>query len=103
MPTTLVKQPAESRLYDMNYKNLMVTAEAIASVTSIVQQLVDPDDGSLSPTSDLTIGPGSFALQIAQARISAGIDGRKYKVTFLVVTDLLNTLEGEGFLKVKNI
>jgi hypothetical protein len=103
MPDLLEKQPSESRLYDMDFSPKMVQGvapEAIASVVSVAQ-LELQDDGTRVATTDLTFpSAATFAAQIAQQRIEVGLDGKTYVVTYIVTTDLGNTLEAEGLLLV---
>jgi len=103
MPDLLEKQPSESRLYDMDFSPKMVqgsSPEALASVVSVTQ-LELLADGTRVATTDLTFnGAATFALQVAQQRIESGVDGKTYVVTYIVTTDLGNTLEAEGLLLV---
>jgi hypothetical protein len=103
MPDTLDKQPQEDRLFDMDFSPRLSTGESLTGTPTMTQELVDQNDGSLSATTDLTIGVPTVSGQIAQVRISAGIDGNLYKVTFLATTDFANTVEAEGYLLVQNI
>lgn len=103
MPDTLDKQPQEDRLFDMDFSPRLSTGESLTGTPTMTQELVDQNDGSLSATTDLTIGTPTVSGQIAQVRISAGIDGNLYKVTFLATTDFANTVEAEGYLLVQNI
>lgn len=102
MPDLLEKQPAESRLYDMDFSPKMVQspAETISSVDSVTQ-LEQQADGTRVATTDLTFpSAATFSLQVAQQRIEAGVDGTTYVVTYVVTTDLGNILEAEGLLLV---
>ena len=103
MPDLLEKQPAESRLYDMDFGPKMVQGvapEAIISVDSVAQ-LEQLADGTRVASTDLIFpSAATFALQIAQQRIEVGVDGKTYVVTYIVSTDLGNTLEAEGLLLV---
>ena len=105
MPDLLEKQPAESRLYDMDFSPKMVggtSPEQIVSVDSVTQLEVQ-EDGTEVATTDLVFPTGStFAGQVAQQRIDAGLDSKTYKVTYVISTDLGNTLEAEGLLYVVN-
>ena len=103
MPDTLDKQPAEDRLFDMDFSPRLSTGESLSGTPSMTQELVDQNDGSLTVTTDLTLGTPTVSGQIAQIRISGGVDGSLYKVTFLSTTDFANTVEAEGFLLVQNI
>lgn len=101
MPDLLEKQPAESRLYDMDFGPKMVqgsSPEAITSVDSVTQLEVLPD-GTTQSTTDLVFpSAATFAAQVAQQRIEVGLDTKTYKVTYVVSTDLGNVLEAEGLL-----
>jgi hypothetical protein len=102
MPDLLEKQPAESRLYDMDFSPKMVQtpAELITSVDSVTQ-LEQQADGTRVPTTDLVFpSAATFSLQVAQQRIEVGLDGKTYVVTYIVSTDLGNILEAEGLLLV---
>ncbi len=102
MADLLEKQPLESRLYDMDFSPKMIQdpAEVISSVTSVTQLEVLAD-GTTVATTDLTFPTSAtFSEQVSQQRIEDGVDGKTYKVTYLVETDLGNTLEAEGLLLV---
>lgn len=90
---SLTKQPAENRLYSMNFSPFLAAGETIASVTSVVA----------SPTGLTLVGPATFSDAQAFQRISGGVAGNTYKVTFLVLTTLANTLEGEGNLVLRQL
>lgn len=89
---TLVKQPAESRLFSMDFSPLLASGETLASVVSVTGLPVG-----------LTIGAASYSGQVASARISGGTTGTRYKITFLVTTSAGNTVESEGVLQVKDL
>lgn len=102
MPDLLEKQPSESRLYDMDFSPKMVQspAELITSVDSVAQ-LEQLADGTRVATTDLVFpSSATFSLQVAQQRIEVGLDGKTYVVTYIISTDLGNTLEAEGLLLV---
>lgn len=88
---TLEKQASESLLYDMEFLGRLDEGETLSTVTSFTG----------SP-SGLTIGSASVSGTRAQARISAGTAGTKYKITVVVTTSASNTLEGEGYLFVRD-
>lgn len=103
MADLLEKQPAESRLYDMDFSPKMVQTPAPEAITSVdsVTQLEVLEDGSTQATTDLVFPTSAtFNGQVAQQRIESGVDGKTYKVTYVVSTDLGNTLEAEGLLLV---
>lgn len=103
MPDTLDKQPAEDRLFDMDFAPRLSDGESLTGTPTVTEETVDQDDGSLTTTTDLTFGTATVSGQIAQVRISVGLDGVLYKITFLATTDFSNTVEAEGFLLVQNI
>lgn len=90
---TLVKQPAESRLYSMDFAANLGTA-GITSVTSV----------TASPVG-LTIGASSVNGTKVSFRCSGGTDGVTYKITAIIVDSSTdpNTLEGEGNLRVQEL
>lgn len=90
---TLIKQPSENRLYSMDFAANLDEGETILSVSSVVAA---PPGLTLS-------GSASASGTRASQRILGGTDGVLYKVTFIVVTSSGNTLEGEGFLRVKEL
>jgi len=94
--SALKKQPAESRLYTMDFRNLCSGDEAIASVTSVTADLVT------SPVLTIATATIPTARKI-QFRVSGGLDGTTYHITARVVTDAGNTLEGDGDLKVEDL
>ena len=89
------KQPADNRLYDMDFAALLGAGETIAGVTSVT---ID----NTTTTPPVTVGATSYSGTVAQVRLSAGLTGTRYKVTIVVTTSLSNTLEGEGWLQVEN-
>ena len=91
---TLEKQPSESALYDMEFLSRLSPGEQLNGVTSFT--------ASPSGVGHLTIGTPAYSGSRAQARLSAGTSGVKYKLTVVVTTTLSNTLEGEGYLFVRN-
>jgi hypothetical protein len=106
MPDTLDKQPSEDRLYDMDFGPRLSVGETLsgAPVPTMSEETVDQTDGSLTVTTDLTIGVPTVSGEIAQVRISGGLDGVLYKVTFRDAgTTSANLIEAEGFLMVQNI
>jgi hypothetical protein len=92
---TLIKQPAESILYDIEMKWLgrLSSGDAITSVSSVT---AEPNDLTISDISH------DFA-SIVQFRASGGTDGTTYKVTATVLTAGGDTLQGEGQIKVMEL
>lgn len=93
---TLIKQPAESRLYTMDFTPLLSEGIVLASVVSVAQA----HDADADP---LVINAPTFVGPHATTRVSGGESGNKYKLTFLVTDSAGNTLESEGYLQVVNL
>jgi len=92
---TLIKQPGESILYDMEMKWLgrLSSGDTIASVSSVT-----------AAPNDLTISNVSHnSASMVQFRASGGVDGTAYKVTVTVKTTGGDTLQGEGQIKVMDL
>lgn len=90
---SLIKQPAESRLFSMDFSALLASGETISSVSSV----------TALPSGLTLVNPAVAAGTRAQQRISGGTDKVAYKVTIRVVTSAGNTLEGEGILQVRDL
>ena len=88
---TLTKQPSESRQYAMEFAPMLEPGETLTAVSSV----------AATPTGLTLVGPAAFSGSVAQQRISGGTDAVTYKVTFVVTTTDGNTLEAEGYLRVK--
>jgi hypothetical protein len=92
-PQSLIKQPAESRLYSMDFAGLLAQGETVTTVVSIVA----------APTG-LTVGGSPVASgNRVSVQISGGAAGTEYKVTFVVNTSAGNIIEGEGLLQVRDL
>jgi hypothetical protein len=100
MADTLTKQPAESRLFDMDFSPRIATTEILSGIPAVSEKTVDPSTGVKTVSTDLSFGTASISGQIAQVRISGGLDGVLYEVTFVTGTSLGNTVEAEGLLMV---
>lgn len=93
----LVKQPAESREFAMDFTNLLV-GSALSSVNSVVQANQNKVGGSTA----LTLGTPAVDGDSVTVQISDGTDDENYKITAEVVDTAGNTLEGEGMLYVRD-
>ena len=102
MADTLTKQPSESRLYDMDFSPRIAAAENLTGTPVVTEKTVDQDTGAKTVSSDLTIGIPTSSGQIAQVRISGGLDGVLYEVTFKASTTLSNSVEAEGLMLVQD-
>lgn len=95
----LTKQPSEDRLYEMDFAALLASGETISSVSSITQSA----RGNVQGSTSLSIGTGSASGSNVRFRISGGTDGEDYKITVVVTTSQGNTLEGDGWLYVRDL
>lgn len=93
---TLVKQPAESRAFTMDFSALLASGETLTAVSTVT---IAPVTASPLTASGVATVSGASA----QQRLTGGLAGTKYKVTFVVTTSLSNILEGEGYLNVKDV
>ncbi len=103
MPQTLTKQPAEDRLYDMDFSPRLATGEDLTGSPTVSERTVDQNTGDRTASTDLTIGSATVSGQVAQVRISVGLPDVLYELTFVATTDLGNTVEAEGLLMVRDI
>lgn len=102
MPQTLYKQPSEVRRYTMDCSPRLAALDTIASVTSVTEQTVDQETGARTSSTDLTIGAASISGQSIQVQISGGSEGVLYLITFVFVNGIVETVEAEGFLFVRD-
>lgn len=91
---SVTKQPNDSRLYSMDFAALLATGETLSGVTSVT---ITPTTASM-----LTAGSPTYSGNLAQVRLTGGLSGTRYKVTFVVTTSLSNTLEAEGLVQLTN-
>lgn len=94
-----VKQPSESRLYSVDYSNLMESGELI---TAILETIVTPQ-GKVVQVDALVFGTQTIASTIIKTRFEMGTDGEDYKITMKVNTDLGNTIEGDILIRVTDL
>lgn len=102
MADTLSKQPSESRLYDMDFSPRIAAAETLTGTPTVTEKTINQDTGVKTVSTDLTIGIPTASGQLAQVRISVGLDGVLYEVTFKADTSLGNSVEAEGLLLVQD-
>lgn len=93
----LVKRPAESRLYDIDFRDLLLAGGALTGTPTAAQLLID---GSGS----VTLGGTSVSGTKAQVRISAGSDGGLHKITLTATDDAAspNTLQECFYLRIED-
>lgn len=102
MADTLSKQPSESRLYDMDFSPRIAVAENLTGTPTVTEKTIDQVTGAKAVSTDLTLGTATSSGQTAQVRISGGLDGVLYEVTFKANTTLGNAVEAEGLLLVQD-
>ena len=102
MADTLSKQPSESRLYDMDFEPRIAELETLTGTPAVSEKTINQDTGVKTVTTDLTLGIATASGQTAQVRISGGLDGVLYEVTFKANTSLGNSVEAEGLLLVQD-
>lgn len=91
---TLEKQPAESRLFDIDFDALLAAGETISSITSFVATPTTAPDLTMTSINVTVSG------KRVQFRAAAGTDNTAYKITAIVLTTLGNTLEADVRLNV---
>lgn len=91
----LVKQPAESRIYSIDFSALLGTTETISTM-AVTSMLIGGD------TSDLTIGTPTEEDGVVSFRISGGTHNYRYRIEVTVTTNASNTIEGDCILKVSD-
>jgi glycine cleavage system aminomethyltransferase T len=91
--TVLIKQPSESRVYAVNFRNLLAAGDSVKTVTSV----------TASPTAELTIGTAVISSPRVKFRVEDGVAGTSYRINVIVTTAGGDTLEGDGDLEVSNL
>jgi len=91
---TLVKQPNESILYDMDFTGLgRIGIDTIQGINAI----------NVTPTGLNIVSEIHDGASLVQFRVQGGLDGTIYKVDVIVTTTGGDILEGNGKIHVKNI
>jgi hypothetical protein len=96
-PQILIKQPSETRRYEIQFNNLMSTTESILTGGPAPSVTSEQRGGG---TSDLSISGVSVSGQSLLFWISGGTHSYTYRVEAVIGTDGLQTLEGDGLLRV---
>lgn len=99
---TTEKQIAEAVIVQFDFSPDMAEAETLSSVTSIVSA----NQGDVGGSSNVTISNialSSVSTKIAQCLVSGGTVGERYKLTAIVVTSAGQTLEADGYMRVRNL
>ncbi len=94
-PQHLRKQPFESRVYTMDFGNLMSTGETISTV-AVTSELRGGGSSTLSISSE------TISVQTILMTIGAGTNGKTYRVEVRVTTSGPQSLEGDGILRVSD-
>lgn len=94
-----IKQPAEIKKYQIDYSEWLPTGETVTSVVTAVEILNPAADDVGEPT--MTIGTTQIITgTVFEYYVSAGTDGKRYKVTFQASTSDTQTVESEIEFKV---
>lgn len=90
-PQVLVKQPAESIVYSMEFANLLASGETLSVISSVA---ADP--------SGPTISGQTINGSAVNFRVAGGTDGVDYRIEVTVTTSAGNTREADGILQVRD-
>lgn len=91
-PDVMSKDPAEERIYDMEFQEKLSGTETIASI----------DSSSVSPAGGLSIDSLAISGTRVQVRVSGGVAGTNYTVGIWAISSLGQKLEGEGVIEVRD-
>lgn len=92
MTATHIKQPSESRVYAIDFRNLLASGDSCKTVSSLT---VDP--------AGIALGNSTASGTFVRFRCAEGTDGVTYKITCVVTTTNGDTLEGDGLLAVTQL
>lgn len=92
MIPVLAKEPNDSRVFTMDFGALLTAGDYLVEIDSL----------TALPTG-LTLGASAVSATKLQVRLSGGSDGTRYKITAVVQTAADSTLEGEGYLDVRDL
>ena len=94
----LHKQPAENRLYRMDFSNLLEGSLLVA-----VDSLIAEKQNKVSGSADVIISEVHVHDAWVEFRVTGGTAGEDYKLTALARDGDGNVLEGEGMLYVRDL
>ena len=97
----LTKQPAESRLYDFDFSELLEGGAALVDTGTL--SVTQANQGNVAGSAAVVIGTPTVSSPIVQVRVSGGTADEDYKLTALCSDDLDNILEVEGLMKVRDL
>ena len=95
-PEILYKQPSESRIYSMDFSNLL----GQNTISSIISCLATSQGGDIA---DLVLSGITMESKRVSFTVSAGTHRNTYRIQAIVTTSDGQTLEGDGLLMVTNI
>jgi hypothetical protein len=95
-PENVVKQPSEVRQYTMDFANTLATGETISTITSVSIEL---RGGGLS---DVTVYNEAVSGDTIVFWVSGGTDGQTHRIEIVVVTNVGQTIEGDGLLSIRD-
>lgn len=96
MTTTLTKQPADQRDYDVDFARWIPDDDTITTATAIVTE-IDPDTDIV--VESVAVDPDNA---IVKVWISGGLDGSTYKITVTASTTGGRIKETEFKLRVRD-
>lgn len=94
MTTTLIKQPADQRDYDIDFARWIPDGDTITTATAIVTPIV--------PATDIVIESVAITSPVVKVWISGGLDGSTYKITVTASTTGGRIKETEFKLRVRD-
>lgn len=95
---TVEKQVAEVVVMQFDFAADMAEGETISTVSSVTPV----NQGEVGGSSNVSCGSNTASGQIAQTLVSGGTNLELYKITCIVTTSAGQTLETEGFMRVRN-
>lgn len=98
-PQTLFKKSTETRLYIMDFSNLMVSGETIESSSPAPAVTSERMGGGTSTLSITSVGISGQAVTMT---IASGTNGARYQVNTLISTSSGQILDGDGVLVVRD-
>jgi hypothetical protein len=90
------KDPTEILAYGMDFTNLLVSGETIATATVVVSTYTGTD---ASPT-DMYYASADIASAVVTRALQGGLNGVTYRVLFTVVTSVGRIYAAAGYLPV---
>ena len=95
---TAEKQTWERKDYDADASQWLVSGDSITAVDVSTECITTPGDAAL-----VVDAPATFTSQEVKVWVSAGTNGKKYKITLKITTQAGRKVECEIIMKVKDI